>query len=92
MKETCESMQERINEMDFLENADNLYLTDEFIVKQTFTFLDSDLFSSILVSEDTYYARTPKRDSDYEFLRKFRDVNTPGKRVHASCYRRSYVD
>lgn len=92
MRESCETMQERIDNMDFLGNADNLYLTDEFIVKQTFTFLDSDLFSSILVSEDTYYARTPKRDSDFEFICKLRDVNTPGKRVHASCYRRSYVD
>jgi len=43
------------------------------------------------LSEDTYFARTPARDADYEFAFKLRK-RLDGKRIRSASYTRQYVD
>ena len=37
-------------DMDFLDSADNVYRTDEYIVKQQISFLESDVGTRILLA------------------------------------------
>lgn len=72
--------------IDFLEDATNVYRTEEFIVKQEIGFCDNGYGCTRLISVDTYYARTRKRDNIYDEL-----FNNDGKRIHSGIYTRTYV-
>ena len=79
--------------IDFVNNADNVYRTREYIVKQQIsTSVNKNSLITHLISEDTYYLRTPKRDVEYNIIFKVRDKNIDGKRIRSTMYTRKYVD
>lgn len=82
-------MTERIP--DFLDGATNVYRTREYIVKQCVAFGYDELYGTYLISRDTYYRCTPKRDREFEavFAERKR-VN--GKRIPTAMYTREYID
>lgn len=74
---------------DFVQDATNIYRTKRFIVKQRLTVAHQGMESAKLVSMDTYYLRTRKRDALYESIfGENRDLN--GKRIPAMSYFRTY--
>ena len=54
------------NDRDFLYDANNVYRTRDYIVKQVIGVRLSDEFNNVVFSFDTYYRRTKKRDKIYE--------------------------
>lgn len=78
-------------DMEFLDGADNVYRTENFIVKQQISFLESDIGTSMVLSDDTYYLRTAQRDAEYEFAFQSK-ANINGKRLKSASYTRKYVD
>lgn len=78
-------------DLDFLDGADNVYRTENFIVKQQISFLESDVGTSMVMSDDTYYLRTPQRDAEYEFAFQGK-ANINGKRLKSASYTRKYVE
>lgn len=75
---------------DFIKGATNVYRTKNYIVKQRIELKADMQDDNILISYDTYYARTPKRDKQYEY--GFSDkLNMDGKRMRTSMYSRRYV-
>lgn len=79
--------------IDFVNNADNVYRTREYIVKQQIsTSVNKKSLITHLISEDTYYLRTPKRDVEYNIIFKVRGKNIDGKRIRSTMYTRKYVD
>ncbi len=76
---------------DFTVNADNVYRTREYIVRQIIGVnFDSEMDNGIF-SQDTFFARTPTRDKQYEsiFAKRF---DLDGRRMKSSMYSRKYVD
>ncbi len=51
---------------DFLIDADNVYRTKHFIVKQVIEIAENDIEDNGIISHDTYYRRTTARDLAYE--------------------------
>ena len=43
---------------DFLIDADNVYRTKSFIVKQSIEIVENDIEENGIISHDTYYRRT----------------------------------
>jgi len=79
--------------IDFVNNADNVYRTREYIVKQQIsTSVNKNSLITHLISEDTYYLRTPKRNVEYNIIFKVRGKNIDGKRIRSTMYTRKYVD
>lgn len=76
---------------DFLDGATNVYRTKEYIVKQVIVIHYDATENNGVVSRDTYYRRTEKRDAEYEItfcMRKHID----GKRLPTTMYARTYID
>ncbi len=76
---------------DFLMEADNVYRTEKYIVKQCISVQLELLEANAIVSNDIFYKRTKRRDAEYEqtfYDRKFID----GKRLPSTMYTRKYVD
>lgn len=82
---------EDIANADFLQNADNVYRTSEFIVKQKISLSWNDKCEVHTVSDDTYFVRTAKRDALFDEFFSMRE-NVNGKRVKSSAYIRTYKD
>ena len=78
-------------DIDFLQNADNVYRTQDYIVKQKISLCANSYGDVHSVSDDTYYFRTLERDTDYEFVFHSRE-NLDGKRIKTRTYLRTYVD
>lgn len=76
---------------DFMVNATNVYRTKEYIVKQQIIIVSSLDKDSYLLSEDTYYARTPLRDFQYNCVFTNRKRKN-GKRLPSNTYARKYID
>lgn len=76
---------------DFMENANNVYRTKHYIVKQQVTIVVSNNNETYLISNDTYYIRTARRDFEYNCIFNKRH-NIDGKRLPSSTYTRKYVD
>lgn len=76
---------------DFMLDADSIYRTKIYIIRQIFVVdrnLDDD---NHLISQDTFFARTRKRDKQYEAL--FSDKhNINGKRLPCTMCNRKYVN
>ena len=51
---------------DFMVDAMNIYRTRDFIVKQVIGISYSDVENIAVISNDTFYRRTKKRDREYE--------------------------
>ncbi len=76
---------------DFMVNAMNVYRTQNYIVKQVVSVKYSDVEDTLVLSHDTFYRRTKKRDREYENIfcnRKHID----GKRIPGTMYARTYVE
>ena len=76
---------------DFLIDADNVYRTNSYIVKQVIQIIENDIEDNGIVSHDTYYRRTTARDLAYNMA--FMDkVKINGKRLPSTQYTRRYID
>ena len=64
--------------MDFMANATNVYRTKDFIVKQEIHIVTDSSGVSQVVSDDTYYKRTPEREIAYKTFY--------GKRLPSTMY------
>ena len=73
----------------FMMSASNVYRTPHFIVRQRLGLLFNDEESNELISRDTYYARTPERDAEYEIRFKKR-IKIDGKRIRSNVTVREY--
>lgn len=72
-------------------DADNMYRTEYYIVKQHVRKEDHLNEDNMLFSHDTYYLRTPERDMIYEsYFRDKKNIN--GRRLSTNSYVRKYVD
>ena len=52
---------------DFIKGATNVYRTKKYIVKQRIDIEVDMEDDNVLISYDTYYVRTQKRDKEYEY-------------------------
>ena len=76
---------------DFMVDAMNVYRTRDFIVKQVIGIKHSDVENIAVISNDTFYRRTKKRDREYErIFSERKQIN--GKRIPSTMYARTYVD
>lgn len=76
---------------DFMIDAMNVYRTRDFIVKQVIGIKYSDVENIAVISNDTFYRRTKKRDREYEHIFwERKQIN--GKRIPSTMYARTYVD
>lgn len=73
----------------FMKEASNIYRTPCYIVRQRLGLLFNDEESNKLISRDTYYARTPERDAEYEATFHKR-INIDGKRIRVNVTAREY--
>ncbi len=80
-----------LDEIDFLDNANNIYETKNFIVRQEVSI---EILNGITVvySRDTFYAKTSRRNAQLDFLKSIRPTLVNGKRVPATMTSRTYVD
>lgn len=74
---------------DFVQGATNVYRTKSYIVKQNVSLGHQGLESTTLVSRDTYYVRTPKRDAIYESIFEG-NKDLDGRRIPTMAYFRTY--
>ena len=79
------------NDRDFLYDANNVYRTENYIVKQVIGVRLSDELNNVVFSFDTYYHRTKKRDKIYEKAFAARK-NIDGKRLPTTMYARTYIE
>ena len=76
--------------IDFIENATNVYRTKHYIIKQVIILEPHSKLDNIIISQDTYYTRTKARDKQFDKL--FIDkLNKNGKRLHSSSNTKKYV-
>ena len=80
-----------LKKADFLDNAHNIYRTSDFIVKQYLSIEITENGNIMMISEDTYYARTDKRDAEFASIFGCRE-NIDGKRIRSTMFTRVYVD
>ena len=76
---------------DFMENAMNVYRTRDYIVKQVVKIKYSDTEDNVVLSHDTFYRRTKKRDREYERI-FWEHKRIDGKRIPCTMYARTYID
>lgn len=76
---------------EFLLDADNVYRTKHFIVKQVIEIVENDIEDNGIISHDIYYRRTTARDLAYNMA--FMDkVKINGKRLPSTQYTRRYIE
>lgn len=76
---------------EFLIDADNVYRTNYFIVKQVLILKTSTNQDNSLMSYDTFYKRTKKRDKQFEIYFDCKS-NQNGKRLPSTMYQRKYIN
>jgi len=76
---------------EFLIDADNVYRTKYFIVKQKIGIQKDCEQNNVVFSHDTYYRRTLLRDLEYEIVFKHKKQMN-GKRLPTTMYARVYVE
>ncbi len=74
---------------EFMKAATNVYRTAHFIVRQRLFVLTDKEEHNAVISRDTFFRRTPKRDEEYEAVFAKRE-HTDGKRLPSSAYIREY--
>lgn len=76
---------------DFVMDADNVYRTSNYIVKQSLKVQLNSEEANAIISCDVFYKRTKRRDSEYEQI--FYDrKRIDGKRLPSTMFTRKYVD
>ncbi len=76
---------------EFVMDADNVYRTSKYIVKQSLKVQLNNAEANAIVSNDVFYKRNKRRDNEYEQIfydRKCID----GKRLPSTMFTRKYVD
>ena len=81
-----------LRDVDFLQCADNVYRTDEFIVRQQISVTTDEILIGMVLSRDTYFSRTEERDAIYNEFFKFRGKRIDGQRIKAKVSIRKYID
>ena len=82
-----------LSKIDFLKDADNIYRTKDYIVKQKIISSFSEItMITRLISEDVYYLRTARRDEEYNIIFADRKKQINGKRIRTSMFARKYID
>ena len=76
---------------EFLENADNVYSTMNFIVAQKLVYIVNEIGVNVLLSVDRYYKRTAQRDKEYSKLYPTNEM-IRGARIHSELYTRLYIE
>ena len=76
---------------EFMINADNVYRTNEFIVRQSIIVQADKIENTAIISYDTYYRRTRVRDFEYEVIFAERQ-DIEGKRLPSNMYVRRYKE
>lgn len=77
--------------VDFMEDADNVYRTECYIVKQMIHLSTEASGDTAIVSVDVFYARTKRRD--YCFEQIFGDrTYLDGRRMPSTMHTRKYVE
>lgn len=76
---------------EFMKDADNVYRTRDYIVKQRVGVRYDKKENNIIFSYDTFYRRTKKRDAEYEQI-FFERKRIDGKRLPTAMYARTYID
>lgn len=79
-------------EFDFMHNADNVYRTENYIISQRVHICRNGAKEVQVMSEDTYYLRTLKRDYEYESVFKAERANLDGKRFPTTMHIKRYVE
>ena len=74
---------------EFVQGATNVYRTKSYIVKQNVSLGHQGLESTTLISRDTYYVRTPKRDAMYESIFEG-NKDLDRRRIPTMAYFRTY--
>lgn len=88
--DVCDEDEENGYELpDFVQGATNVYRTKSYIVKQNVSLGHQGLESATLISRDTYYVRTPKRDAMYESIFEG-NKDLDGRRIPTMAYFRTY--
>lgn len=76
---------------DFIIDADNVYRTKNYIIKQILVVDNKPVEENSIMSYDTFYKRNKKRDKQYEIV--FSDkTHINGKRLPSTMCSRKYVD
>lgn len=75
-----------------LEDADNVYRTKYYIIKQKIVVVDDIPGTALLLSEDTFFKRNTQRDEEYEILFEARGKKINGKRITSAMCTRKYAD
>lgn len=78
-------------EPDFMVDAMNVYRTRDYIVKQVVCIKHSETEDTVVLSHDTFYRRTKRRDREYENI-FWERKNIDGKRIPCTMYARTYID
>ncbi len=88
--DVCDEDEENGYELpEFVQGATNVYRTKSYIVKQNVSLGHQGLESTTLISRDTYYVRTPKRDAMYESIFEG-NKDLDGRRIPTMAYFRTY--
>ena len=56
---------------DFILQADNVYRTRNYIVKQRLEYIENTTEDNVIISYDTFYKRTRLRDEQYIIMQGF---------------------
>ena len=76
----------------FMQGADNVYRTKDYIVKQSLNYCQDEFGTALIMSNDTFYRRSLTRDFLYEELFLDKGAAIDGKRIHSATYTRTYVE
>lgn len=75
---------------DFLVNANNVYRTRHYIIKQTISVSTDNYGNTNIYSDDVYYLRN--KNLDKRFNECFADrILLNGKRLHTTTHTKRYV-
>lgn len=78
------------NNLEFLNNAENVYRTKFYIIKQELSYLYDSDGNTTIHSDDTYYLRSKKLDD--QFNKTFANrKKLNGQRIHSQTHTKSYI-
>lgn len=75
---------------EFIVDADNVYRTKHYIVKQILNLETCNNENNQIISFDTFYLRTKLRDKQYELI-YYSKQNLNGKRLPSTMSSRKYI-
>ena len=79
-----------LNSLELFSNAENIYRTKFYIIKQQILYLYDSDGNTTIHSDDTYYLRNKKLDSLFEKTFSNRK-KLNGQRIHSLTHTKTYV-